>query len=144
MFSDKFQVACGAGVANFRSGVLLLKKFGGSLTTNFWNRRVLLLWIFTSGWRDSPTVPSISSQHSITRVNNVRSWALVFINDFSFCSPLLLIIYLGSHSVSWLELRWFSRVISSVERLLTALLCFRICFLNTCMTWKLRLKDLGH
>ena len=70
LFWDKIQVACGAGIANFRSRVLL-NKFGGSLTTGFWNRRVLLLWIFTSGWRDSPKVPSISSQHSTTRVNNV-------------------------------------------------------------------------
>ena len=92
LFSDEIQVACGDGVTNFRSGVLLLKKFGGSLTTGFWNRRVLLLWIFTSGWGDSPKVSPISSQHSITRVNNVRSWTLVFINDFSFYSPMLLII----------------------------------------------------
>ena len=70
LFWDKIQVACGAGVANFRSRVLL-NKFGGSLTTSHWNRRVFLLWIFTSGWRDFPKVPPISSQHSTTRVNNV-------------------------------------------------------------------------
>ena len=54
LFWYKIQVACGVGVANFRSGVLLLNKFGGSLTIGFWNGRVLRLWIFTSGWKDSP------------------------------------------------------------------------------------------